>query len=151
MAGGIWVEIATAAGPGIGGGIGFWSGLRFIRWAVEFSFKRSDARNDRMDVRERALEERFNSRLVYVERELNRTRKALMLMINDTAQHNPTSAALQRAVDILGTDDENISGPMSRRSTVHGDTADRGDSLDELIERADKADPHYQRPSRRAR
>lgn len=141
MLGGL--DIASAAGPGIGAGLGAWGGLRFIRWLIEFSCARMDARNGRLDERERALEKRYDARLKHLEDELGRTRRALMLLLNDTASKNPANPVLVRVAELLGYDDQNLQGPISR-APITGD-----DSLDELIRQADAADPSYVRPGRR--
>src|SRR5690348_8334767 len=94
-------QIAAAAGPGIGGGIGAWAGLRFLRWAIELVCKRLDHRAARMDERERTLEDKFNSRLAHVERELELYREALMFLVNAVAANDPANPALQEVSKIL--------------------------------------------------
>jgi hypothetical protein len=97
------VDVAAAAGPGIGGGLAAWGGLRFIRWLVEFAFKRMDVRATRLDTREKALEARFNDRLRHVELELNRYRQATMLLVNALAERDPTNRVLSEVARILNT------------------------------------------------
>lgn len=111
------VEVAGALGPGIGGGIGALGGLRFLRWAIEFSFKRRDEREARLKERERALESRYDKRLAHLEQELHRTRRAVMLLINDTATNNPTNPVLQRVAELLGSDDPHLDSPFTDRRT----------------------------------
>lgn len=97
------VDVAQAAGPGIGAGIGAWGGLRFLRWAIEFVCKRMDLRSTRLDTREKALETRFNDRLRHVETELDRYRRATMLLVNALAERNPKDPALIEVARILGS------------------------------------------------
>lgn len=94
-------SIAIGAGQGIGGGIGVWAFLRFIRWAIEFIAGRLDRRSDRLDVREQAIEERFNARLRHVEQELDRYRQATMLLVNALAERDPQNQALRDVGRIL--------------------------------------------------
>jgi hypothetical protein len=122
MLGGV-ETVANAAGPVLGGGIGLWAALRFIRWAFEFAFGRMDLRADRMDAREKALEKRYDQRLQHVEDELQRTREALMLLLNDVAKNNPANPVLRRVAELLGTNDRNISGPLTEPPYA-GDTCE---------------------------
>jgi hypothetical protein len=101
VGGAVFIDAAAAAGPGIGGGIGAWAAFRFIRWGVEFIFSRTDIRATRMDVREKALELRFNERLRHVERELELYRDALMFLVNHVAERDPANPALQHVSRML--------------------------------------------------
>jgi hypothetical protein len=111
MSGG-FETVAELAGPGLGGGIGLWATLKFVRWAFEFGFKRIDLRADRMDAREKALELRYDQRLQHVEKELHQTRQALMLLLNDVAKNNPANPVLQKVAELLGTGDRNLDSPF---------------------------------------
>ena len=132
--------MVSALGWPIGVGIGSWPAFRFIRWATEFLCARFDARSDRVDERERRLEARYDARLAHLERELNRTRKAMMLLINDTAQTNPTNPVLQRVAELLSVDD-NIDGPTRPVNQSN-------DALERLIKEADSVAPEYRNPRR---
>jgi division protein CdvB (Snf7/Vps24/ESCRT-III family) len=139
------VDVATAAGPGVGAGIGAWAGLRFVRWLVEFIAKRLDVRSARMDAREKQLEAKFNSRLHHVEQELDKYRRATMLLVNRMAAKNPTDRVLLEVAEILGTEDRNLSGPLSDPITSPDET------LDSLIRQVDEAVPDYVHPRKRGR
>lgn len=123
------VDVASAAGPGIGAGLGAWGGLRFLRWAIEFASKRFDVRSSRIDQRERALEQRFNDRLRHVEDELDKYRRATMLLVNRMARRTPQDPVLVQVAEILGTGDGNISGPLT-------EAPDDDPELSSLIRRA---------------
>lgn len=97
------VDIAAAAGPGIGGGLGAWGGFRFLRWIIEFIAKRVDIRAARLDLREKSLEQKFNDRLRHVEQELERYRRATMLLVNRMATQNPKDPVLSDVANILST------------------------------------------------
>lgn len=86
------VDVASAAGPGIGAGLGMWAGFRFIRWLVEFVFKRLDISRSHL-----------GERLKHVEVELDAYREATMLMINVVAKIDPDNIVLQRVAQILAT------------------------------------------------
>lgn len=116
-------QIAAAAGPGIGGGIGAWAGLRFLRWAIEFVCKRLDLRSARMDEREAALERKFNDRLRHVEDELELYREALMFLVNAVADKDPANPALREVTQIL----RQVYRPPERAA----------DDLDHLINKLD--------------
>lgn len=108
--------IAIGAGQGIGGGIGLWAILRFVRWVAEFVAKRLDLRTDRLEEREQALESRFNARLKHVEEELDRYREATMLLVNALAERDPQNQALRDVGRILRT-----AMPVDRESALDGD------------------------------
>jgi hypothetical protein len=96
------VDIATeAAGPVIGGGLGLWGTLRFIRWLVEFICKRQDIRTGRLDDRERNLEARFNARLAHVEQELELYREATARLVQRVAEVFPADPVLRDVAEIL--------------------------------------------------
>lgn len=94
-------SIAIGAGQGIGGGLGIWAVLRFIRWFAEFVAKRLDLRSTRLDQRERDLEQRFNARLQQIEQELDRYRRATMRLVNRMAQQLPQDPVLAEVAEIL--------------------------------------------------
>jgi hypothetical protein len=85
-------SVASAAGPGIGGGIGVWAGFKFIKWAVEFTFSRLDVNRTHL-----------GQRLRHVEQELDAYREATMLMIGVVAKLDPKNPVLERVVRILRT------------------------------------------------
>jgi hypothetical protein len=97
------VQAATAGGAGVGLGLTVWSVLRFVRWIAEFIAGRLDRRSDGLERREKEIEGRFNARLKHVEQELERTRQAMMLLINEIALINPANPVLQRVAAILGS------------------------------------------------
>jgi hypothetical protein len=97
------VQAATAGGAGVGLGLTVWSVLRFVRWVAEFIAGRLDRRSDGLERREKEIEGRFNARLKHVEQELERTRHAMMLLINEIALINPANTVLQRVAAILGS------------------------------------------------
>jgi hypothetical protein len=94
-------EVAIGAGQGVGTGVGAWACFRFVRWLVEFIFKRLDIRSARMDAREQALEARYDNRLSHLETELSRTQRAMTLLLNDTARRDPSNPVLQRVAELL--------------------------------------------------
>jgi hypothetical protein len=95
------VEIAQAAGPGIGAGVGTWAGFRFVRWLVEFVWKRLDVRHERLAKKEKDLERRYDLRLKHLEHELAQTRKAMMLLLNHVAREDPTAVVLVTVAELL--------------------------------------------------
>lgn len=122
-------EVAAAAGPGVGTGIGLWGAFRFVRWLVEFIWKRMDVRNARLDAKEKALEERYDARLDHVERELTSTRRAMMLLLNDVARRDPANPVLQRVADLLhpvfpATESDPAMENLTRRAGEALDAAD---------------------------
>jgi hypothetical protein len=118
------VDVAVGAGRGIGAGIGVMGGFRFIRWLVEFVCKRFDLKTARLDSREKALEAKFNDRLRHVEHELDRYRKATMLLVNALAVRDPQNVALSQVAEIL-------------RSTMFVQASDA--SLNDLVRQAGEA------------
>lgn len=86
------VDVATAAGPGVGGGLAVWGGFRFLRWLIEFVFKRLDVNRSHI-----------GERLRYVEQELDAYREATMLMIGVVARLSPENPALLKVARILRT------------------------------------------------
>lgn len=84
----------AVAGQAIGGGIGLLAIFRFIRWLAEFIAKRWDVRSERLDQRERDLEQRMEGRLRSLERELDRYRDATMRLVAALAERDPTNPAL---------------------------------------------------------
>jgi hypothetical protein len=125
------VDIAAAAGPGIGSGIGAWAGLRFVRWMIEFVAKRLDIRAARMDAREAEIEAKFNARLRHVEQELEQYRDAFTLLLNALAEMDPANPALREVSKIL-----------RRAYPPAGSTA----VFDDLLDQADAAAPNYRAP-----
>lgn len=85
-------SVATIAGPGIGGGIGLWAGFRFLRWLIEFVFKRLDVNRGHLA-----------DRLRHVEQELDAYREATMLMIGVVAKLDADNPALMRVARLLST------------------------------------------------
>lgn len=129
------LDVASAAGPGIGGGIGAWAGLRFVRWMVEFVAKRLDIRAARIDERERALETKFNDRLRHVERELEQYREALTFLLNAVAEKDPANPALREVSKILRR-----AWPARPQDS---------EELNDLIRQADAVAPDYVAPRKR--
>lgn len=85
-------ELAVAVGPGVGGGIAVWSVFKFIRWLVEFVFKRLDVSRGHL-----------GQRLKHVEAELDAYREATMLMMSVVAKLDPENIALKRVARMLRT------------------------------------------------
>jgi hypothetical protein len=106
--------IAIGAGQGVGVGLGIIGAFRFFRWLIEFTAKRLDNRTDRLEQREQALEERFNSRLRNVEQELDRYREATMLLVNALAEKDPQNQALRDVGRILRSAIPKESGDIDR-------------------------------------
>lgn len=93
--------IAVGAGQGVGTGVGFWAAFKFIRWLAEFITGRLDRRSDRLEQRERALEDRFNAELLSVRLELARYREATMRLVSALAERDPTNKTLRDVGRIL--------------------------------------------------
>lgn len=85
-------DLVSAAAPGIGGGIGVWAVFKFIRWLVEFVFKRLDVSRGHL-----------GQRLKHVEAELDAYREATMLMMSVLARLDPENSALKRVARMLRT------------------------------------------------
>lgn len=85
-------SVASIVGPGVGGGIGVWAGFRFVRWLIEFVFRRLDVNHGRLA-----------ERLRHVEQELDAYREATMLMIGVVAKTDPDNPALLRVARLLST------------------------------------------------
>lgn len=81
-----------AAPAAIGGGIGLWAGFRFVRWLIEFIFRRLDVNHSRIA-----------ERLRHVEQELDAYRTVTMLMIGVVAKIDPDNPALLRVSRILSS------------------------------------------------
>lgn len=96
-------DVAHIASPVVGLGIGIWGVLRFLRWAVEFAYKRMDIRASQLDTREESIERKFNDRLKHVENELSRYRHATMLLVNALADRDPTNRVLTEVARLLNT------------------------------------------------
>lgn len=79
----------------------FASVLRFLRWAAEFYAKRLDARTDRLEAAEQAVERRMSNRLEHVEAELSRYRLATMQLMSAIAEIAPGHTALADVAKIL--------------------------------------------------
>lgn len=94
-------EIALGTGRGVGAGVAFWGGLRFLRWGIEFVARRQDVRAAQLDAREQALEAKFNARLAHVERELEQYREATMVLVNALFEHDPKNPVLVDVARIL--------------------------------------------------
>jgi hypothetical protein len=96
MAEGVGIDqlttVAAVAGPGVGGGIAVWSGFKFVRWMVEFVFRRLDVSRSHL-----------GQRLRHVEQELDAYREATMLMIGVVAKLDPDNAALIKVARMLRT------------------------------------------------
>lgn len=75
--------------------------IRFVRWAIEFAWGRSDMRIDRVDKRERDMEARINARLTIVEAELGVYREATMVLVEALANKDPSNPALLRVSHLL--------------------------------------------------
>ena len=86
------MDVAAAAGPGVGAGIGAWGAFRFLRWLIEFVFRRLDISRSHL-----------GDRLRHVEIELDAYREATMLMIGVVAKIDPDNPALQHVAQILRT------------------------------------------------
>jgi hypothetical protein len=112
-------SVAIGASQGIGGGIGAWAALRFVRWFIEFLAKRFDLRAARLDQRELAIEEKFNARLRTVEQELDRYRRATMRLVNRLATQLPQDPVLAEVAEILRS-----AVPMPK-DDLGGDVMDR--------------------------
>jgi hypothetical protein len=72
-----------------------------------------DVRSAAIASKEAELEHRFNQRLRHVEKELDRYRRATMLLVNRMARERPHDPVLVQVAEILGTTDSNISGPLT--------------------------------------
>lgn len=83
-------SVAALAGPGVGAGVGLWAGFRFLRWLIEFVFKRLDVSRGHL-----------GDRLRHVEAELDAYRAATMLMIGVVAKFDPNNPALEQVARIL--------------------------------------------------
>lgn len=92
---------ALTAGQAIGGGIGLYATFRFIRWLAEFVARRLDARSDRLERREKNIEERYDARLKHVEADLDRYRSATMMLLKAIAEIDPKNSALGDVARIL--------------------------------------------------
>lgn len=107
---------ASAGGYAVAVAIGGAGVLRFVRWLIEFIARRLDIRADRIDAREEAIERRMIKRLEHVERELEATREALMLMINRMAEKDPADPVLRDVARIL----RNAIPIVERRDDLEG-------------------------------
>lgn len=95
MSGGSSVELSALWGTGsraIAAAVGLGVIFRFVRWLVEFVFKRLDVSRSHL-----------GERLKHVEVELDAYREATMLMIGVVAKIDPDNAALERVAQILRT------------------------------------------------
>ena len=75
--------------------------IRFVRWAIEFAWGRSDLRMERVDKRERDMEARINIRLAIVESELGVYREATMVLVEALSKRDPSNPALLRVAHLL--------------------------------------------------
>ena len=75
--------------------------IRFVRWAIEFAWGRSDMRIERVDKRERDMEARINARLTIVEAELGIYREATMVLVEALSKRDPSNPALLRVAHLL--------------------------------------------------
>lgn len=82
--------VASIAGPGVGVGMTAWAGFRFLRFLIEFIFRRLDVNHGRLA-----------ERLRHVEYELDAYREATMLMIGVVAEKDPDNPALLRVARLL--------------------------------------------------
>jgi hypothetical protein len=113
-----------ALGQGVlGGGITIGSVLLFIRWMCEFIAKRADVRAAALDLRQKAIEERYDDRLHHLEIELNRTRRAATMLLNWIGREHPSSPVLQQAADLLA--DLNVQGPITDMPSARDPEIDR--------------------------
>jgi hypothetical protein len=85
-------QVVVGSGQGIGLGLGAWGGFRFLRWLIEFVFRRLDINRSHL-----------GERLRHVEQELDAYREATMLMIGVVAKLDPENPALARVALILRT------------------------------------------------
>jgi hypothetical protein len=75
--------------------------FRFLRWAVEFSCGRIDMRSNRVERRERELEERVNVELSQMRAELGLYREATMVLVEALSKKDPTNPALTQIAKLL--------------------------------------------------
>lgn len=92
---------AGVGGTAIGISVALAAALRFVRWFSEFLAKRLDARADRLDRAEQAIERRMNKRLEHVEAELARYRLATMKLMGAFAEIAPGNPVLAEVAKIL--------------------------------------------------
>lgn len=85
-------QVVVGTGQGVGLGVGAWGVLRFLRWLIEFVFRRVDVNRSHL-----------GERLRHVEQELDAYREATMLMIAVVAKLDPENPALARVALILRT------------------------------------------------
>jgi hypothetical protein len=120
----------------LGAGISVGSVLWFIRWICEFIARRSDIRSANLDVRQQAIEERYDARLAHLELDLARTRRAATMLLNWVGREHPSSPVLERAAELLAPYDSNISGPVT-------DVPPRSAELEEFIKRAKRTGEEF--------
>jgi hypothetical protein len=82
--------VSVSAAKAVGTGVGLLAVLRFVRWLIEFAFRRFDVSHSQL-----------GARLKHVEQELDAYREATMLMIGVVAKLDPGNAALLRVSHIL--------------------------------------------------
>ena len=75
--------------------------IGFVRWAIEFVFRRSDMRADRVEKREKDMETRINARMAILEAELGIYREATMVLVEALANKDPGNPALLRVSHLL--------------------------------------------------